>query len=184
MQNELGCPFSIIVGLGNPGRQYQYNRHNIGFRVVDALAQRWGGTWQSKGDGLVATISIHGCPVLLVKPQTFMNSSGQVIAQLAKQKSFELPRLLVIHDELEIPFGQIKLRIGGSHRGHNGLRSIITAVGPDFARLRFGIGRPAQPSLVPDYVLSDFNVADSEEVENLIERSVQLIEDEFKQKTA
>jgi len=156
-----------IIGLGNPGRRYANNRHNIGFRIVDALCQEYGGIWQTKNNMEVAHVSIQNHPIILIKPQTFMNSSGEVIPWLKKQ-GIEAENILVIHDELELPFGVIKSKLGGSAKGHNGLKSIIEHCGQNFYRLRFGIGRPQDRAAVPDYVLSNFseNPADVEQLIN------------------
>jgi peptidyl-tRNA hydrolase, PTH1 family len=131
----------IIIGLGNPGKQYHHNRHNIGFLILDALAEKHNAAWQKKTDRETAEIEVDGEKILLVKPQTFMNNSGKVVPSLLKQ-GIKAENLLVVHDELEKPFGKIELKTGGSHKGHNGLRSIIEFCGADFHRLRFGIGRP------------------------------------------
>lgn len=144
-----------IIGLGNPGAKYKNTRHNIGFKVLDALAEQQGSAWQEKPLMEVAQIQLNNQMVLLIKPQTFMNSSGQVIPLLQK-KGIEAENILVVHDELEKPFGTVVTRQGGSHRGHNGLRSIISFCGPDFWRVRVGIGRPDDAKDVPDYVLSPF----------------------------
>ena len=144
-----------IIGLGNPGPKYHNHRHNIGFRVLDALAERHGGSWQTKDNAEIAQVMINNQRVLLIKPLTFMNDSGRVIPPLLKQ-GIKAENILVVHDELEKPFGNIGIRIGGSAKGHNGLRSIIGVCGPDFARLRFGIGRPDHKEDVPNYVLSNF----------------------------
>lgn len=163
-----------IIGLGNPGPQYQFNRHNIGFRVVDALAERHGGVWKGKEHAKVAHIQLGGMSVVLMKPQTFMNDSGKVVSFLTKQGA-KPEHILVVHDELELPFGQIKIKIGGSHKGHNGLRSIMAACGDAFARLRFGIGRPENRDLVSEYVLGNFKEP-KEEVERLIDEACLIIE--------
>lgn len=176
MSETIISPNSIraIIGLGNPGTQYQFNRHNIGFRVVDALAERHGGQWTGKEHGKVAHVRINGVQVILIKPQTFMNDSGKVIAFLTKQ-GFKPEHILVVHDELELPFGQMKIKIGGSHKGHNGLRSIMAACGDAFARLRFGISRPENRDLVSEYVLGNFKEP-KEEVEQLINEACEIIE--------
>ena len=144
-----------IIGLGNPGAKYAHNRHSIGFCVVDALAERFNGTWESKSQMLAAEITINNHKILLVKPQTFMNSSGKAIPFLQKQ-GIKAENMIVVHDELEKPFGSITLKHGGSHKGHNGLKSIISVCGLDFWRLRFGIGRPPTKEEVPVYVLENF----------------------------
>ncbi len=177
MKIETKKPILAIIGLGNPGPKYSLNRHNIGFLVVDALAMRHGGEWQKKELMEVATIRINDQKVLLVKPQTFMNSSGKVLPFLNKQ-GIKAENILVVHDELEYPFGKLKIRFGGSARGHNGLRSIIDFCGKEFARLRFGIGRPEEKKDVGNYVLQNFSER-IEELEILIEQAVDMIGDMF-----
>jgi PTH1 family peptidyl-tRNA hydrolase len=167
-----------IIGLGNPGPRFVKHRHNIGFRVVDALVDRCAGSWKETGTMLLAQIEINGKPVLVIKPSTFMNSSGEVFPYLAK-KGIKAENILVVHDELEKPFGSMAFKLGGSHRGHNGLRSLIDASGADFARLRFGIGRPERKEDVPDYVLSNFNPQEQEEIDTLIEHAASSIETLF-----
>jgi peptidyl-tRNA hydrolase, PTH1 family len=164
-----------IIGLGNPGMQYRNNRHNIGFKVLDALADRHGAKWNEKPLMHVADIQLNNQKVLLIKPQTFMNTSGQVIPFLQK-KGIEAQNILVVHDELEKAFGSIMIRQGGSHRGHNGLRSLIGSCGQDFWRIRFGIGRPENKDDVSDYVLSNFQ-EDPAEIVRLIEEVIELIEE-------
>ena len=114
----------VIIGLGNPGTKYQRTRHNIGFLILDALAEKYNASWHTKDNREVAEIEINGKKIILIKPQTFMNSSGKIIPSLLKQ-GVKPENILVVHDELEKPFGKVELKIGGSHRGHNGLRSII-----------------------------------------------------------
>ena len=167
-------PIKIIIGLGNIGKQYQYTRHNIGFLIIDSLAEKHHGTWQKKDNREVAEITINDEKIILVKPQTFMNSSGKVVPALLKQ-GLTANNLLVIHDELEKPFGKVEFKTGGSHRGHNGLRSIMEFCGADFHRLRFGIGRPERKEDVADYVLSNFNEP-REQLDQLINQSVEMIE--------
>jgi peptidyl-tRNA hydrolase, PTH1 family len=163
-----------IIGLGNPGPQYYYTRHNIGFRIIDALADAHHASWQTKGSMEATSIVLDGKKILLIKPQTFMNNSGKVIPDLLKQ-GIKAENILVIHDELEQPFGRMIVRVGGSARGHNGLKSIIAACGDQFARLRFGISRPAVKEDVPDYVLEKFKES-SDEIESLINQAVITIE--------
>lgn len=163
-----------IIGLGNPGPSYQNTRHNIGFKVVDALCDRYNGIWQHQEHMDYATIQLHAKKVLLIKPQTYMNNSGQVVPYL-KKKGIEAENILVIHDELELPFGSIKLRTGGSARGHNGLKSIIAHCGDSFKRIRFGIARPEQKEDVATYVLANFHEP-QERVNDLIEEAVDLVE--------
>lgn len=164
-----------IIGLGNPGRQYTHTRHNIGFLVVEALADQHGASWHTKGPMESATIEINNNKIILVKPQTFMNLSGQVIPLLNKQ-GIKAENIVVVHDELELPFGKLKFKIGGSAKGHNGLRSIIGNCGDGFVRLRFGVGRPERPEMVPNYVLENFK-EDAGEVERLINDATHMIVD-------
>jgi peptidyl-tRNA hydrolase, PTH1 family len=166
-----------IIGLGNPGSKYHKHRHNIGFLILDALAERHGGSWQHKDNADIAQVMINDQRVLLIKPQTFMNDSGKVIPALSKQ-GIKAENILVVHDELEKPFGDLSIRIGGSAKGHNGLRSIIGTCGMDFPRLRFGIGRPTQREDVPDYVLSNF-AENSAELEQRIGQAVDMLEKLF-----
>jgi peptidyl-tRNA hydrolase, PTH1 family len=163
-----------IMGLGNPGISYYKTRHSIGYRVVDALAERFGGTWQDRGALQTAHVTINEQPVLLVKSNAYMNDSGNAIPFILK-KGIQPTQLLVIHDELEKPFGTMAFKIGGSHRGHNGLRSIIGVCGDEFARLRIGIGRPEQKEEVSDYVLQRFTQPE-DELQALIDRAVTAIE--------
>ena len=164
-----------IIGLGNPGPKFYNHRHNIGFRVLDALAKKYDASWQKKNNMELAEINVDDKNILLIKPQTFMNSSGQVIPFLQK-KGIKPENILVVHDELEKPFGKLIIKQGGSARGHNGLRSLIAVCGPEFYRLRFGIGRPAEKAEVPDYVLSNFD-QEATEVETHIEQVVQMIQE-------
>ncbi len=168
-----------IIGLGNPGRQYYFTRHNIGFRVVDALAEQAGAEWRTVEDMDVAKAILKEQEILLIKPLTFMNSSGKIVPFLQK-KGIKPEETLVIHDELELPFGKTLFKTGGSAKGHNGLKSLIAAWGTDFERLRCGIGRPEKREDVPDYVLSTFN-HDKQSVETMIDQSVQLILEQFNQ---
>jgi len=172
MKNLPPLSIKAIIGLGNPGRKYQFTRHNIGFLVVDALCEQYGGTWQSRDVMEIAEISINMQRVVLVKPQTFMNDSGKVIPLLQKQ-GVQAENILVVHDELEMPFGKMKIKVGGSARGHNGLRSIIERCGKEFARLCFGIGRPEQREMVGQYVLQNFS-EDMVEVQRLIDEAAEM----------
>lgn len=171
--NEIHASLKAIIGLGNPGPTYYYTRHNIGFRILDALAQTHHTSWHAKDTMELATLT-NGHKILLIKPQTFMNNSAKVAPFLLKQ-GIKAENILVVHDELEQPFGSIKIRVGGSARGHNGLKSIIAACGDQFIRLRFGIGRPVNKEEVPDYVLAPFK-ENAAEIEALIDQAVQLID--------
>ncbi|MFZ5953722.1 MAG: aminoacyl-tRNA hydrolase [Candidatus Dependentiae bacterium] len=161
----------VIIGLGNPGKQFEKTRHNIGFRVVEELVREYNGTWQTKPNMELSSIMVEGHKISIIKPQTFMNSSGKVIPELTKQ-GIKPENILVVHDELELPFAKLAIRLGGSARGHNGLKSIIQACGPDFYRLRWGIARPENREEVPDYVLKPFAQSPAE-VEQGIQKAMQ-----------
>ncbi len=164
----------VIIGLGNPGVKYYATRHNIGFRVVDDLVECFGGQWKTKGDAEIALITINNKQIQVIKPQTFMNDSGRVIPLLTKA-GIVAENIVVVHDELEKAFGTVTLKKGGSHKGHNGLRSIITFCGPDFLRVRCGIARPDDKSDVANYVLSSFR-ENNDQVQCMIDQAVIEIE--------
>jgi peptidyl-tRNA hydrolase, PTH1 family len=173
-KNELSAPILAIIGLGNVGTHYRFNRHNIGFMVVDALVNKYGGEWNHNEVKDSAVISSNGRKILVIKPQQFMNKSGCVISWLQKQ-GIKSENILVVHDELEFPFGKLQIRFGGSARGHNGLRSIIEQCGTEFARLRFGIGRPEHKEMVAAYVLGNFT-ENAELLRDMIEEAVERLE--------
>ena len=159
-----------IIGLGNPGKKYYKTRHSVGFRIVDALAEKFGLQWKAKEDFEFCEFILDDKKILLVKPMTFMNNSGRAMSFVVK-KGISPEEILVIHDELEFPLGKIRERLGGSARGHNGLKSIISVIGENFHRIRFGIDRPEEKNLVSDYVLQNFN----EEPITLIYEAVNFI---------
>lgn len=163
-----------IIGLGNPGERFVHHRHNIGFQILDVLANQYGEEWHEKDKLEYAEMYIGDHRIMLIKPQTFMNASGEVISFLRK-KGIEPENILVVHDELEKPFGKLAFKFGGSHRGHNGLRSIIGFCGQDFWRLRFGIGRPEDKAHVSNYVLSNFSES-QDAVVQAIEQAIDMIE--------
>ena len=136
-----------MAGLGNPGRSYARTRHNAGYMVADELASRHGGTWRRRKRAEEAEISLGPTLVTLVKPTTFMNDSGRALVPYGGGN------LLVVHDDLDLPPGTVRVKVGGGAGGHNGLRSVIGSIGPDFARVRVGIGRPSPGVAVIDYVL-------------------------------
>jgi len=176
MNKQLAIPsleIKAIIGLGNPGPAYSKTRHNIGFLIVDALADRYKGNWQLKNNIETCCISIRDKKILLVKPMTFMNNSGQILSTLSKF-GIEQDNILVAHDELELPFGNIKLKFDGSPKGHNGLKSIIAHGGSKFLRLCFGIDRPIDRNEVPDYVLAKFSES-QDQLDGQIEKSINLI---------
>jgi PTH1 family peptidyl-tRNA hydrolase len=150
-----GNPLKLIVGLGNPGPEHLLTRHNAGFWFVDALANRYGGRFRSHNrfQGEICRLQLCGTEVTLLKPTTFMNRSGLAIRALTDYNKVLAAETLVVHDDLDLPAGEARLKLGGGHGGHNGLRDTITHIGPDFWRLRLGIGHPGDKSQVIDYVL-------------------------------
>ena len=168
----------LIVGLGNPGRKYENTRHNIGFRVVDEMAARHNlGTGRSEKRALTFSGQIQGIPIKLAKPMTYMNRSGESMRQLMDFYDIALSNLIVVHDDLDTPFGQLRLRQAGGHGGQNGLRSIIQHLGSkDFVRLRFGIGRPPGKMDPVSYVLQPFKGDDLILADELASRAADAVE--------
>lgn len=162
-----------IIGLGNPGDRYYKTRHSIGYRIIDTLVTQCGGQWHDHGTLQTAEFTANDHPLIAIKSNTFMNDSGKVIPYLLK-KGIKSEEILVIHDELEKPFGTMSVKVGGSHRGHNGLRSIIGVCGDNFYRLRIGIGRPADKSEVPHYVLAPFDKQETE-IQKVITDAVEFL---------
>ena len=154
----------LIVGLGNPGREYALNRHNIGFMAADAIHRRHGfSPWRSRFHADVAEGTLAGRRVLLMKPQTYMNESGRAVAEAARFLKIPNADIVVIHDELDLPPGKTRMKSGGGHGGHNGLPSISAHLGDDYRRLRLGIGHPGAKELVHGHVLHDFSRAEAED---------------------
>jgi PTH1 family peptidyl-tRNA hydrolase len=167
----------LVVGLGNPGREYAGNRHNVGHMVVDELARRHGGAWRGKFAGQVADVRIDGHRVALLKPETYMNESGRSVQAAARFYKLEPDAILVVHDESDLEAGRLQARKGGGLAGHNGLRSVAGSLGtPEFLRLRVGVGRPGRGDRRPlaDYVLSDFEP--SEDAPALVARAAEAVE--------
>ncbi|MEZ4287019.1 MAG: aminoacyl-tRNA hydrolase [Polyangiales bacterium] len=167
----------LVVGLGNPGPDYVGNRHNIGFRIVDALAERAGASpFKSKFNADWVRATIDGSDVVLLKPMTYMNRSGESVQAASRFFKTQVDEMLCIHDELDLLFGDVRLKNGGGIAGHNGLRSLVSQLGtPDFARLRFGIGRPPKGP-VDRYVLSNFNELERASEPDLIDRSCAMVQ--------
>jgi peptidyl-tRNA hydrolase, PTH1 family len=151
-----GLPLRIIVGLGNPGPEHQVTRHNVGFWFVDLLARRHGAEFRDyrKYSGETARVTIEGQELILLKPTTYMNRSGLSVRQISDFYKIVPDDILVAHDELDLPAGSVRLKHGGGHGGHNGLRDTIAHVGENFWRLRLGIGHPGNKADVIDYVLT------------------------------
>ena len=169
-------PFKLIVGLGNPGKEYEATRHNAGFWWVDELARLHNANFKTDGKfhGLIAKANMHGNEVHLLKPQTFMNVSGRSVGAVAQFYKIEPAQILVVHDELDLPPGSAKLKLGGGHGGHNGLKDIIAHLGTkDFWRLRVGIGHPGDRAEVVNYVLN----APCKEEQVLIDEAMQHAQD-------
>jgi PTH1 family peptidyl-tRNA hydrolase len=155
----------IIAGLGNPGPKYQNNRHNIGFMAADEIARRWRfGAERAKFQSIVSEgeIETPGGPVkaLLMKPQTYMNESGRAVGEAARFYKVTPDRVIIFHDEIDLAPGRFRMKKGGGAAGQNGVRSMISQLGPDFRRARMGIGHPGEPQLVHGYVLADFHKAE------------------------
>ena len=160
----------VIVGLGNPGGKYAGHRHNIGFMAADAIQEEHGfHPWSRKHSALVAEGRLGGEKSLLVKPQTFMNDSGKAVGEVLRFYKAEPDALTVMHDELDLPPGKVKVKTGGGNGGHNGLRSIDAHVGKDYRRIRLGIGHPGHKDRVTVHVLGDFAKADRDWLDPLLE---------------
>jgi peptidyl-tRNA hydrolase, PTH1 family len=159
----------LVVGLGNPGPKYQANRHNIGFMAADAIAERHGfGPFRSRFQGELAEGMVGGENVLILKPMTFMNESGRSVAAAARFFKIPLERIVVFHDELDLAEGKVRVKHGGGHAGHNGLRSLHAHLGPNYHRVRLGIGHPGDKDRVIGHVLKDFAKADAAWLEALL----------------
>lgn len=167
----------LVVGLGNPGREHERDRHNIGWMVVDELARRHGATFKTKFSGKLAEIRLEGEKIALLKPETYMNDSGRSLGAAAAFFKVPVGRIVVVHDDVDLEVGRLQARAGGGLAGHNGLRSIARALGSqDFARLRVGVGRPGRgdPRSVADYVLSTF--APEDDAAELVIRAADVVE--------
>jgi peptidyl-tRNA hydrolase, PTH1 family len=177
-----GAPW-LIIGLGNPGPEYARNRHNVGYLIVDVLAARIRArfgrhrrTVAEVAEGRLG-IGVDAPRLILAKPLTYMNLSGGPVAGLAKFYNVPPTRIVAVHDELDIPYGRLRLKVGGGEGGHNGLRSMSRSLGSkEYVRVRFGIGRPAGRQDPADYVLSDFTGAERKELEFLLDRTADAVE--------
>ena len=167
----------LVVGLGNPGREYARNRHNVGWMVVDELARRHGAGWKGKFSGQLAETRLDGHRIALLKPETYMNESGRSVSAAAHFFKVEPDAILVVHDESDLEAGRLQARLGGGLAGPNGLRSIAAQLRTsEFLRLRVGVGRPGRgdPRPLADYVLSDFDPAD--DAEAIVARAADAVE--------
>lgn len=165
----------LVVGLGNPGPQYQRTRHNAGFLVNDELARRWGAAWRDKFKGRFAKISFGGADAVLLEPHTYMNRSGQSVQAAASFFQVNPEDVVVVHDELDLPLGTVRVKFKGGHGGHNGLRSIAELLGADTIRVRCGIGRP-QKGNPTSWVLGPFADDEITWVDDMIDRAADAVE--------
>ena len=174
--DENNTPF-LIVGLGNPGRDYRYNRHNVGFMLLDRLAKGLGGTFgRLESRALLAKAGLEGKRILLAKPQTFMNLSGQSTGALLRFYKVPVDHLLVAYDDVDLPLGTLRLRPDGGSAGQKGMASIIERLGTqEFPRLRIGIGRPPGRMQAADYVLQDFSSEENEVISLALDRAVEAV---------
>ena len=177
---EATAPF-LVVGLGNPGKEYAKNRHNVGFMVADLVAERIGAKFgrhrRAVADVAEGRLGLGGPRLVLVKPLTYMNLSGGPVASLSQFYKVPPGQVIAVHDELDIPYGQVRAKIGGGEGGHNGLRSMSKSLATkDYARVRFGIGRPPGRQDPADYVLSDFSSVERKELEFLVDRAADVAE--------
>jgi PTH1 family peptidyl-tRNA hydrolase len=168
----------LVVGLGNPGPEYSGNRHNVGFGIVEALAARMGGRFKShKARADVIEGRLAGQRVVLAKPRSYMNESGGPVSALRDFFKVPLDRLVVVHDELDLPYAGLRLKLGGGDNGHNGLKSLRRSLGSgEFNRVRFGIGRPPGRMDAAAFVLRDFSAAERKELDVLVEHAADAIE--------
>jgi PTH1 family peptidyl-tRNA hydrolase len=159
----------LLVGLGNPGSGYAKNRHNIGFMAIDAIAGRYSfAPFRKKFNGLLAEGVIDGAKVLACKPQTFMNESGRAVTAVCAFYKIRPEDIIVLHDEIDLAAAKVRVKRGGGHAGHNGLRSIHDHIGSGYGRVRLGVGHPGDKDMVSGHVLKDFSKADTEWVDKVI----------------
>ncbi|MDI3421984.1 aminoacyl-tRNA hydrolase [Streptomyces luteolus] len=182
MMTDANAPW-LIAGLGNPGPGYAANRHNVGFMVVDLLAQRMGGGFKRHGKAQAQVVEGRVGPpgpgsrrVVLAKPMSYMNLSGGPVTALRDFYKVPTANIVAVHDELDIDFGVLRLKLGGGDNGHNGLKSMTKAMGSDYHRVRFGIGRPPGRMPVADFVLKDFSGAERKELDYFVDRAADAVE--------
>jgi PTH1 family peptidyl-tRNA hydrolase len=168
----------VVVGLGNPGPTYRETRHNLGHAVVDRLAERLGGRFGRRGPAVVAETGWVGEPLFLAKPAGYMNVVGPVVGQLLADLGLDPAALVVVYDDLDLPYGRVRRRHRGRHGGHNGVRSLIEALGTEaFRRVKIGIGRPESKDEVVDWVLTEFTPAEREALPGVIEQAADAVLD-------
>lgn len=173
----------LIVGLGNPGPEYAMNRHNVGFMVADLLAERIGGKFKRAGkaqaqvlEGRIGPVGPANRRVVLAKPMSYMNLSGGPVNALKDFYKVPPANIVAVHDELDIDYGTLRLKLGGGDNGHNGLKSMTKAMGPGYHRVRFGIGRPPGRMQVADFVLKDFSSGERKELGYFVDRAADAVE--------
>ncbi|MET8504625.1 aminoacyl-tRNA hydrolase [Streptomyces sp. NPDC004787] len=182
MTDDANAPW-LIVGLGNPGPEYAGNRHNVGFMVVDLLAERMGGKFKRAGKAQAQVVEGRIGPpgpanrrVVLAKPMSYMNLSGGPVTALRDFYKVPTAHVVAVHDELDIDYGVLRLKIGGGDNGHNGLKSMTKSMGAEYHRLRFGIGRPPGRMQVADFVLKDFSSTERKELDYFVDRAADAVE--------
>ncbi|MFI2456511.1 aminoacyl-tRNA hydrolase [Streptomyces chengbuensis] len=180
--DDAGAPW-LVVGLGNPGPGYAGNRHNVGFMVADLLAERMGGNFKRAAkaqaqvvEGRIGPAGPGSRRVILAKPMSYMNLSGGPVVALRDFYKVPTAHVVAVHDELDIDFGALRLKLGGGDNGHNGLKSMTKAMGSDYHRVRFGIGRPPGRMQVADFVLKDFSGAERKELDYFVDRGADAVE--------
>jgi peptidyl-tRNA hydrolase, PTH1 family len=172
-----GTPLKMIVGLGNPGPEHLLTRHNAGFWFVDALSSKLGGRWRAhtKFQGEISKVPLGGGEITLLKPATYMNRSGLSVRALCDYLKVDPKEILVVHDELDLPVGDVRFKLGGGPGGHNGVRDVITHLGPDFWRLRIGVGHPGDKDEVIDYVLRRAPKDEEEKLLASVDEALQML---------
>ena len=181
MTTEANAPW-LVVGLGNPGPEYAANRHNIGFMVADLLAERMGAKFKAHKaraqvvEGRIGPAGPLNRRVILAKPLSYMNLSGGPVTQLRDFYKVPVENIVAVHDELDIDYGVLRLKLGGGDNGHNGLKSMTKSFGPDYHRVRFGIGRPPGRMQVADFVLKDFSSTERKELDYFVDRAADAVE--------
>ncbi|CAM5742133.1 Peptidyl-tRNA hydrolase OS=Streptomyces alboniger OX=132473 GN=pth PE=3 SV=1 [Streptomyces alboniger] len=182
MTTDANAPW-LIVGLGNPGPEYAANRHNVGFMVADLLAERMGGRFKRAGKAQAQVVEGRIGPpgpanrrVVLAKPMSYMNLSGGPVNALKDFYKVPVANIVAVHDELDIDYGTLRLKLGGGDNGHNGLKSMTKVMGSEYHRVRFGIGRPPGRQPVADFVLKDFSAAERKELDYFVDRASDAVE--------
>jgi len=160
----------LFVGLGNPGSQYEKNRHNVGFMAVSRIVENYSfSPWKNKFQGSISNGLLRNQKIIILKPNTFMNLSGQSVGEVIRFYKIPSSKVIVFHDEIDFPLGKLKFKSGGGHAGHNGLRSISEHIGSDYIRIRIGVGHPGNKNAVANYVLGDFSKVEQETITQILE---------------